>query len=74
VMLNGSFGAGKTTVARELLALLPGAILFDPEIVGAAARIITERMCDGAEETDDFQDTALWRGLTIETARQLRAR
>lgn len=74
VMLNGSFGAGKTTVAQELLALLPGAMLFDPEIVGVAVRIITEGVRDDPEETDDFQDIALWRSLTIETARQLRAR
>ncbi len=30
VMLNGSFGAGKTTIAHELLALLPGAMLYRP--------------------------------------------
>jgi len=74
VMLNGSFGAGKTTVARELLTLLPGAMLFDPEIVGVVVRMLTEGAREGAEETDDFQDIALWRSLTIETARQLRAR
>ncbi len=74
VMLNGSFGVGKTTVAHELLTLLPGAMIFDPEVVGVAVRLLTEGVRDGAEDTDDFQDIALWRSLTIETARGLRAR
>jgi hypothetical protein len=40
VMLNGSFAVGKTTVTHELLALLPGVMLFAPELVGAAVRLL----------------------------------
>ncbi|MFI6741580.1 hypothetical protein ACIBI9_52445 [Nonomuraea sp. NPDC050451] len=34
VWLNGTFGAGKTSTARELVPLVPGARYFDPEQVG----------------------------------------
>ncbi|WP_228834433.1 AAA family ATPase [Nocardia abscessus] len=31
IWLNGTFGAGKTTTAGELTALLPGSRIFDTE-------------------------------------------
>ena len=34
MMVNGAFGAGKTSVANEIAAKLDGAMLFDPEEVG----------------------------------------
>ncbi len=71
VMLNGSFGVGKTSTARALVERLPGAIVFDPELVGSMVRAITEGIRSGPEDTDDYQDIALWRSLTVETARQL---
>jgi adenylate kinase family enzyme len=40
IWLNGTFGAGKTTTARELVATTPGARLFDPELVGYLLRAI----------------------------------
>ena len=36
VWINGAFGAGKTTTARELIDLIPNSTLFDPEVIGAA--------------------------------------
>ena len=57
VFLNGAFGIGKTTVARALVARLPRAVLFDPELIG----IVLQRI----RRVDDFQDFALWRRLTI---------
>ena len=36
VWINGAFGAGKTTTARELIELIPNSTLFDPEDIGAA--------------------------------------
>ena len=34
LLLNGAFGIGKTTVARVLVARMPNALLFDPEMIG----------------------------------------
>ena len=45
IMINGAFGAGKTSVANELLRRLDGAMLFDPEVVGFMLRhIIPDEM------------------------------
>jgi hypothetical protein len=35
VMLNGSFGIGKTTVAKLLRNSLPGSVMYDPEWAGS---------------------------------------
>jgi hypothetical protein len=62
LLLNGAFGVGKTTVARALVARLPRAVLFDPELIGMvlqrAARLVGRRV-------DDFQDFRSWRRLTV---------
>lgn len=71
IMLNGAFGVGKTTVACALIDLLPGAMLFDPEVVGTCARRVTEGVRRGAEDTDDYQDIALWRLLPAATGQHL---
>ncbi len=34
VLLNGAFGVGKSTVARDLQQQLPNSLIFDPEWVG----------------------------------------
>lgn len=65
VLINGSFGVGKTSVAMVLCQRIPGAILFDPELVGTYARTVTEGVRTGVEDTDDFQDIALWRSLAV---------
>ncbi|WP_129665056.1 AAA family ATPase [Phytoactinopolyspora endophytica] len=65
VWLNGTFGAGKTTAADELVRMLPDARTFDPEYVGFMLRhFITEPV-------GDFQDWPAWRALVAETAVQL---
>ncbi len=69
VFINGTFGAGKTTVAERLVGRLPGSVLFDPELVGYFLR----RIVTPIENPADFQDLALWRSLTVTTARELRA-
>ncbi|GAB3658648.1 AAA family ATPase [Glycomyces tarimensis] len=67
VWLNGPFGAGKTTTANLLTGLLP-ARLFDAEHIGFLLRpIIDDVPCR------DFKEWDPWRGLTIETARQVLA-
>jgi hypothetical protein len=63
VWLNGTFGAGKTTTARELASLL-GARTFDTEFVGYLLRTAFP------EPAGDFQHLPLWRPLVVEnTAR-----
>jgi len=57
VLLNGAFGVGKTTVARLMVARLPRAILFDPELIGFFLQRVTR--------VEDFQDLRSWRRLTI---------
>ncbi|MBB4684725.1 AAA family ATPase [Amycolatopsis jiangsuensis] len=64
VWLNGTFGAGKTSTARELSALL-GARVFDPEFVGYLLRV------PFPEPVADFQDIPLWRPLVVETAARI---
>ncbi|SDO02778.1 hypothetical protein SAMN04487897_107125 [Paenibacillus sp. yr247] len=34
IIINGAFGAGKTTAANRLLPLMPNSIIFDPEEIG----------------------------------------
>ncbi len=65
VWLNGNFGAGKTTTARLLKDALPARI-FDSEHIGFMLRPII-----GDVPCTDFKEWAPWRGLTIETARQV---
>ncbi|MEV3936221.1 AAA family ATPase [Glycomyces sp. NPDC049804] len=65
VWLNGNFGAGKTTTARLLKDTLPARV-FDSEHIGYLLRgIIDDVPCY------DFKEWDPWRGLTIETARQV---
>lgn len=63
VWLNGNFGAGKTSTATELSTLWPGAIVFDPEIIGVVLRMWTP---PGAV-IRDFQRIELWRELVATT-------
>ena len=61
--LNGSFGAGKTTVAYELQRRLEKAFVYDPENMGYFLRKNSPEEC----RTDDFQDVLLWRDFNYET-------
>lgn len=73
VMINGAFGAGKTTTAEMLLPLVPNSMIFDPEEVGYMLRkIVTEEIRLEEERTDDFQDLELWRILTVKVANELK--
>ncbi|MGA5702944.1 NUDIX hydrolase [Peterkaempfera bronchialis] len=71
VWVNGAFGAGKTSACRELTALLPGSVLYDPELVGSGlTRMLPERRLAGVS---DFQDLPSWRLLVPEVAAALLA-
>ncbi len=73
VMINGSFGSGKTTAANKLSQLLPNSMIFDPEEVGYMLRKITsEEQRFEEERTDDFQDIELWKNLTVNIAKELK--
>ncbi|GGY62253.1 AAA family ATPase [Streptomyces anulatus] len=65
IWLNGTFGAGKTTTAKEVTSLLPDSRLFDTEKVGEMLWHVL-----GVPDRD-FQDFPPWRGLVVETARQV---
>ncbi|WP_217282750.1 AAA family ATPase [Paenibacillus alginolyticus] len=73
-MINGAFGAGKTTAANELLPFVPNNMIFDPEEIGYMLRklvTVEDRLVH--ERTDDFQDMELWRVLTVKTAAELKS-
>ncbi|MFF9090153.1 NUDIX domain-containing protein [Streptomyces sp. NPDC014991] len=66
VWINGAFGAGKTTTARELIELIPHSTLFDPEVIGGALTHLLppKRLA----EVGDFQELPAWRRLVVDTA------
>ncbi|MFV0137492.1 NUDIX hydrolase [Streptomyces sp. HMX87] len=66
VWINGAFGAGKTTTARELIELIPNSTLFDPEVIGAALPHLLPPK--HLSEAGDLQDLPIWRRLVIDTA------
>lgn len=65
--INGAFGAGKTITAKALERAWAGSYRFDPEQIGFMLRKVVPREC----QTDDFQDLALWRQLTVTTVTNL---
>jgi adenylate kinase family enzyme len=72
IMINGAFGAGKTTIAHELLKCIDNSMIFDPEEVGYMLRnIISDEMKLEEEKTDNFQDLGIWKTLVVEVAKQL---
>ncbi|MET3982909.1 NUDIX hydrolase [Streptomyces sp. PvR034] len=71
VWINGAFGAGKTSTARELTGLLPDATLYDPETVGDALRLLLPR--ERLDGVADYQDLPSWRRLVVDTAAALLA-
>ncbi|MER6618045.1 NUDIX hydrolase [Streptomyces xantholiticus] len=71
VWINGAFGAGKSSTARELIDLIPSSTLFDPEVIGAGMRHLlpAKRLA----EVGDYQDLPIWRRLVVDTAAALLA-
>lgn len=61
IMLNGSFGIGKTTVARLLRQALPGSSIYDPELFGVGLLRMGKWFRVKRWRTDDFQHIPLWR-------------
>ncbi|MBA0052564.1 NUDIX domain-containing protein [Streptomyces sp. AJS327] len=66
VWLNGAFGAGKSTAARELLDLLPGSTLYDPGPLGDELRRMLPK--ERLAQVDDVRELPAWRRLVADTA------
>lgn len=66
VFLNGAFGIGKTSVARELVKLLPRSSLFDPEMIGLPIQRLSRLV---GRDVPDFQDLPLWRRASVHALR-----
>jgi len=64
IFINGSFGVGKTTVARWLVQQLPHSVLFDPEPIGVVLLHLA-RIWPSATRANDFQDLRIWRKTSI---------
>ncbi|MCX5080041.1 NUDIX hydrolase [Streptomyces sp. NPDC001939] len=71
VWINGAFGAGKSTTARELIELIPNSTLFDPDVIGGElAQLLPAKQL---AEVTDIQDLRIWRRLVVDTAAALLA-
>jgi 8-oxo-dGTP pyrophosphatase MutT (NUDIX family)/predicted kinase len=69
--LNGAFGAGKSSTARELADLMPASTLYDP---GPAGRSLLKALpASRRESVADFPELPSWRRLVVETAAALLA-
>ncbi|MFF2901535.1 NUDIX domain-containing protein [Streptomyces sp. NPDC057966] len=71
VWINGAFGVGKTSAARELIDLIPNSTFYDPELIGAELRQMLPQK--RLAEVTDFQDLPIWRRLVVDTAAALLA-
>jgi hypothetical protein len=72
VMINGSFGVGKTTVAKLLRDALKGSAIYDPEWVGIAMMRLPRWVKLKGSGTGDFQNIGLWRGSAVAGVRLFR--
>ncbi|BAZ68047.1 Tunicamycin resistance protein [Fischerella sp. NIES-4106] len=60
VLLNGSFGVGKTTVAKILHDSLTGSIIYNPEWAGSLLMRLPNWIELKRTGTGDFQHIKLW--------------
>jgi len=73
IMINGAFGAGKTTVSKALEERIPNSMIYDPEEAGILLRnIIPSGVMGQTEKTGDFQDFKLWPKLVVMIAEQIK--
>jgi hypothetical protein len=70
LLLNGSFGIGKTTVAQMLEATVGGSKIYDPENVGFILRRLPPFLLGRTSLPSDYQDLDLWRKLIVRGARR----
>ena len=72
VFINGSFGVGKTTVARLLRGSLAGSVVYDPELVGIALMLLSRWTTFKRTADADFQDFSVWRRSAVAGVRLFR--
>ncbi len=72
VLLNGSFGVGKTTVAKLLRDTLRGSAIYDPEWAGIAMMRLPRWVKLKGSGTEDFQNIDLWRRSAVAGVRLFR--
>lgn len=65
ILINGAFGAGKSTAAEHLRAALPHSAVYDPEIFGSILMRLPAWVRLRGSGTDDFQDIDAWRKSVI---------
>ena len=70
LLINGSFGIGKTTVGLILRRQIMGSILFNPEWVGSVLMHLPIKFKGSG--TDDFQDLDLWRKSVVRSVKIFR--
>lgn len=66
IWINGTFGVGKTTTGKALIADQDKLRFFDPEQVGY---MLTRNLAD--QDIHDFQDLPAWRELVPVVARRI---
>lgn len=72
IMINGSFGVGKTTVAKLLRKSLQGSVIFDPEWTGLVLMRLPKWVKLKGAGADDFQHIELWRKSAVAGVRMFR--
>ena len=72
IVINGSFGVGKTTVARLLRGYFPGSMIFDPEWAGLVLMRLPKWIRLRGSGSDDFQHIELWRRSAVAGVRLFR--
>jgi hypothetical protein len=72
IMINGSFGVGKTTVAKLLRDSLPGSVIYDPEWCGFVLMRLPGWVKLKGSGADDFQHVELWRKSAVAGVRLFR--
>ena len=72
VLINGSFGVGKTTVAKLLRDALKGSAIYDPEWTGIALMRLPQWIKLKGSGTGDFQNIDLWRRSAVAGVRLFR--
>ena len=65
LIINGSFGVGKTTVGRLLNQKIVGSRLYNPEWAGSILMRLALYIKLNGSGTDDFQDIDLWRRSVV---------